>query len=67
MAAISAAAQRLSPGAGAVARVDAGPVFPTAATAEAVDRADCMGGGCGPGWPRAGSAFRLPCIWAGFR
>ena len=46
---LSAAAQRLSPGAGAVARVDAGPLFPTAATAEAVDRSDCMGGGCGPG------------------
>ena len=42
---LSAAAQRLSPGAGAaVARVDAAP------SAEAgVDRADCVGGGCGPG------------------
>ncbi|MDQ5979918.1 MAG: hypothetical protein QG602_2893, partial [Verrucomicrobiota bacterium] len=53
---LSAAAQRLSPGAGAVTRVDAGPTF---ATAEAVDRADCMGGGCGPGGSLYGSGGGL--------
>ena len=40
---LSAAAQRLSPGAGAVARVDAAPPVTSP------DRADCGPGGCGPG------------------
>ena len=40
---LTAAAQRLSPGAGAVARVDAAPLVTS------VDRADCGPGGCGPG------------------
>lgn len=40
---LSAAAQRLSPGAGAVSRVDAAPLVTSA------DRTDCGPGGCGPG------------------
>ncbi len=57
---LSAAAQRLSPGAGAVARVDAAPLVTS------VDRADCGPGGCGPGGSLYGAGGGFAGLTGGF-